>query len=162
MFQKNLGWFMTLGRNHVRLGSSTWCTPQTRQKLAVSTKFHFDFGHSKAAGFSVPLFPAWLNLQRASHKVQGLSHKTPSLGNARPSLYFNVSYGLPPNNYSLRYLNWSKPPKGRNCTLFFLSFARTSPCFIYFRWLAITGWSAQLYMCIIKACTTIHHLSIMG
>lgn len=92
MFQKNLGWFMILGGNHVRLGSSTWCTPQTRQKLAVYTKFHFDFGHNKATGFSVPLFPAQLNLQRASHKAKVLSHKTPCLRSARPGLYFNVSY----------------------------------------------------------------------
>lgn len=83
MLQKNLGWFMILGRNHVRLGSSTWGIPQTRQKLAVSTKFHFD---SKAMGLSVPLFPAQLNLLRASHKAKRLSHKTSFLRTARLGL----------------------------------------------------------------------------
>lgn len=46
MFQKNLCWFMVLGGNHVKLGSSTWCTPQTRQKLAAYTELHFDFRHN--------------------------------------------------------------------------------------------------------------------
>lgn len=145
MFQKNLGWFMALGGNHVRLGSSTWCTPQTRQKLAVFTKFHFDFGHNKLRGLSVPLFPAQLHLQRASHKAKCLSHKTPSLRSARPGLHFNARYEqnmvFLPVIILWNLLSWSKPPKGRCCTLSFLSFS-PNPRFVNCRWLALTCWFA--------------------
>lgn len=51
-------------------------------------QFRFNFGHNKAKGFAVPLFPARLNPQRASHKAKGLSHKIPSLRSAISDLYF--------------------------------------------------------------------------
>lgn len=145
---------MALGGNHVRLGSSTWCTPQTRQKLAAFKKFHFDFGHNKPRGLSMPLFP--LNPQRAVHKAKCLSHKTPSLRSARPGLHLNLwtEHSLLSNNYSLKCLNWSKPPEGRHRTLCFLSLSQNTG-FVYGRWLVITCWFAWVRTCINKACATV-------
>lgn len=47
---------MVVGGNRLRLGSSTWCTPQARPKLAAFTQSHLDFGHDKATGPPVSLF----------------------------------------------------------------------------------------------------------
>lgn len=47
---------MVVGGNRLRLGSSTWCTPQARPTLAAFTQSHLDFGHDKATGPPVSLF----------------------------------------------------------------------------------------------------------
>lgn len=65
-----------------------------------------------------------------------------------------TEHSLLSNNYSLKCLNWSKPPKGRHRTLCFLSLSQ-NPGFVYGRWLVITCWFAWVRTCINKACATV-------
>lgn len=124
MFQKNLGLFMVLSGNHVRLGSSTWCTPQTRQKLAVSTKFHFDFGHNKATGFSCATLHSTTKSTEGQPQSKMLVPQKPIFKECQTWSLLQCKvwtfHGVLSKSHFLKSSTWIKPSTSKDLTLCFV------------------------------------------
>lgn len=128
-------------------------------------QFRFNFGHNKAKGFAVPLFPARLNPQRASHKAKGLSHKIPSLRSAISDLYFVLRCECTMIFFPIIIL-WNLLADLIHCraetALYTFCLFHGTHHTSFISGLFITCLFAWLCMYLNKACVTIHHLKQHG